>query len=399
MMTEENNNTENNIELQNLAEPAQSEDVNLNIGDLIRNKREEKGLSLKVISQQTKIHIGLLESLEANQFEKLPSKAYVRGFVKSTCKILGIEQELALHLLDVAYEKSESKIKTPVQNQEIKAEAARNTLTTMSETPLETVKSVTASSAVFLTKAAVVVLIVGIVGFNVKNFMEKSSEETETKLPEVLSTLHKKTAPAPKPVVKPEPVVEKPEEPIQVNLIQDKNQKVDVTVNDINLSTISLGEKQFAEEKMDQEKIDELLPAKYRVQPVKGMETIFINASNGDSWLTYKVDDKDIKKFVLRQGRTLFLRGGVIRLFIGNTKSLSVFYNNKPVNISVGAKAGVKNIVLPEELKTKYMAPLFVFQDDGTVMTSDEYLKSNQNKPSSSTTEAQKAPGEKANNL
>lgn len=398
-MTEENNNTENNIELQNLAEPAQSEDVNLNIGDLIRNKREEKGLSLKVISQQTKIHIGLLESLEANQFEKLPSKAYVRGFVKSTCKILGIEQELALHLLDVAYEKSESKIKTPVQNQEIKAEAARNTLTTMSETPLETVKSVTASSAVFLTKAAVVVLIVGIVGFNVKNFMEKSSEETETKLPEVLSTLHKKTAPAPKPVVKPEPVVEKPEEPIQVNLIQDKNQKVDVTVNDINLSTISLGEKQFAEEKMDQEKIDELLPAKYRVQPVKGMETIFINASNGDSWLTYKVDDKDIKKFVLRQGRTLFLRGGVIRLFIGNTKSLSVFYNNKPVNISVGAKAGVKNIVLPEELKTKYMAPLFVFQDDGTVMTSDEYLKSNQNKPSSSTTEAQKAPGEKANNL
>lgn len=399
MMTEENNNTENNIELQNLAEPAQSEDVNLNIGDLIRNKREEKGLSLKVISQQTKIHIGLLESLEANQFEKLPSKAYVRGFVKSTCKILGIEQELALHLLDVAYEKSESKIKTPVQNQEIKAEAARNTLTTMSETPLETVKSVTASSAVFLTKAAVVVLIVGIVGFNVKNFMEKSSDETETKLPEVLSTLHKKTAPAPRPVVKPEPVVEKPEEPIQVNLIQDKNQKVDVTVNDINLSTISLGEKQFAEEKMDQEKIDELLPAKYRVQPVKGMETIFINASKGDSWLTYKVDDKDIKKFVLRQGRTLFLRGGVIRLFIGNTKSLSVFYNNKPVNISVGTKTGVKNIVLPEELKTKYMAPLFVFQDDGTVMTSDEYLKSNQNKPSSSTTEAQKTPGEKANNL
>lgn len=388
MMTEENKNTENNIELQNLAEPAQSEDVNLNIGDLIRNKREEKGLSLKVISQQTKIHIGLLESLEANQFEKLPSKAYVRGFVKSTAKILGIEQELALHLLDLAYSKNESKIKQPVASQEIKAETARNTLTTMTETPLEAVKSVTASSTVFLAKATAVILIVGIVGFNIKNFMEKSTEDTEVKLPEVLTTTNKKKAPAPKPVVKAEPVEVKPEEPIQVNLIQDKNQKVDVTVNDINLATISLGEKQFAEEKMEKEKMDELLPAKYRIQPVKGVETIFLNASEGDSWLTYKVDDKEIKKFVLRQGRTLFLRGSLIRLFIGNTKSLSAFYNNKPVNLSPGSKGGVKNIVLPEELKTKYMAPLFVFLDDGTVVTSDEYLKSNQNKatPTSTTT-------------
>ena len=402
-MTEENNNSDSNIELQNLAEPVQSEDVNLSIGELIRSKREEKGLSLKVISQQTKIHIGLLESLEGNQFDKLPSKAYVRGFVKSTAKILGIDQELALHLLDVAYDKNVSKIKHAVPNQEIKAEAARNTLTTMTETPLEAVKSMTASSTVFLAKATAVILIVGIVGFNIKNFMEKSTEEAEVKLPEVLSTLHKKKAAAPKPVVKAEPVEVKPEEPIQVNLIQDKNQKVDVTVNDINLATISLGEKQFAEETMSKEKMDELLPAKYRIQPTKGVETIFINASEGDSWLTYKVDDKDIKKFVLRQGRTLFLRGNVIRLFIGNTKSLSVFYNNKPVNLAVGTKTGVKNIVLPEELKTKYMAPLFVFQDDGTVVTSDEYLKSNQNKtppaPPAPAAEGPKPQGAKVNNL
>ncbi|AUN96929.1 hypothetical protein C0V70_02165 [Bacteriovorax stolpii] len=403
-MTEENNTPENGIETTPVQETPVHVEPKLTIGQLIKKSREDKGLSLKVISQQTKIHIGLLESLEADEFEKLPSKAYVRGFVKSTSKILGINQEMALELLDTAYAKSAPQMHHPVPNQEMKTEAARNTLSAITTTPLETVKSVTASSTVFLAKSAVVILIVGIVGFNVKNFLEKSSEESEVKLPEVLSTLHKKKAPAPKPVAKVEPVEPKKEEPIQVNLIQDKNPKpAEVTVNDINLSTISIAEKQFAEEKMEKEQYDELLPAKYRIQPTKGQETVFINASEGDSWLTYKVDDKEIKKFVLRQGRTLFLRGSLIRLFVGNTRSLKVFYNNKPVNLTAGAKGGVKNIVLPEEMKTKYMAPLFVFQDDGSVLTSDEYLKVNQKKtptpPPAPAAEAPRTDGRKVNNI
>ena len=382
-MTEENNTEENTINQTPAVEVISTAPAEpaMTIGKLIKTKREERGLSLKVISQQTKIHIGLLENLEADQFEKLPSKTYVRGFIKSTAKILGLDQDFALHLLDMAYDKNNSATKNPVQNQEMKTETARNTLTSMAATPLETVKSVTASSTVFLAKSAVVILIVGIVGFNIKNFMDKPTDDEEVKLPEVMTTLHKKKAPAPKPVVKVPEQVAKPEVPIQVNLIQDKNQKVDVTVNDINLQTISLGEKQFVDDNsMSAERMNELFPAKYRIQSPKGTETIFINASEGDSWLTYKVDDKDIKKYVLRQGRTLFLRGSVIRLFIGNTKSLKAFYNNKPINLASGNK-GVKNIVLPEELKTKYMAPLFVFQDDGSVVTSDEYLKAHQGKP------------------
>lgn len=400
----ENNTDETKTEETNLTEhttqvAAPVVDESMTIGRLVKTKREEKGLSLKVISQQTKIHIGLLECLEADQFDKLPSKTYVRGFIKSTSKILNMDQELALHLLDMAYAKKENKTATFIPNKEMRTETARNTLSAIASTPLETVKSVTASSSLFLAKTAVVVLIVGVVGFNVKNFMEKSSDEAEIKLPEVLTTLHRKRDPAPKPAPKPAVVEPKIEEPIQVNLIQDKNQKnTDVTVNDINLKTISIGEKQYVEDtSMSEEAQKELLPAKYRIQPVKGTETVFINASEGESWLTYKVDDKEIKKFVLRQGRTLFLSGKVIRLFLGNTHSLKVFHNNKLINLNATNKSGVKNLVIPEELKTKYLSPLFVFQDDGTVVTSDDFLKENQAKaktpPPAPAAEATKAPG------
>jgi cytoskeleton protein RodZ len=375
MTTEENeNNTTQEIPTEIVAEATQ-----LTIGQLIKKKREEKNLSLKVISHQTKIHIGLLESLEADQLEKLPSKAYVRGFIKSTTKILGIDYNMALGLLDAAYEKNAPKFTHSNPNQEMKTETARNTLSAIASTQLDTVRSVTASSGLFIAKIIGIVVVVGIVGFNVKNYIERPSDETEIKLPEVLTTLQKKKAPAPKPVVKPVPVEAKVEEPIEINIIQDKNQKVDVTVKDISLKTISLGEKQFAEDTTTSEEAKkEFLPAKYRVQPVKGVESVFINAVDGDSWLTYKVDDKDIKKYVLRQGRTLYLRGETVRLFLGNTYSLKVFYNNKLLNLAVGNKTGVKNLVFPEELKTKYMSPLFVFQDDGTVITSDDFLKANQ---------------------
>jgi cytoskeleton protein RodZ len=352
------------------------------IGEYLRQKREEKGLSLKFISQQTKIHIGLLENLETNQLDKLPSKTYIRGFVKSTTKLLGLNQEYTLKLLDQTYSQNKPLVVAETPNIEMRNETARNTLSAMTTTHLETVRSVTASSGVFLAKSAVVIIIVGVIGFNVKNFLNRMPEEDEVKLPEVLTTLHQKQkAPAPKPVEKALPAETTPSEPIEINLIQDKNQKNNVVVNNINLQTISIGEKQFVEDNsMTVEQISELLPAKYRIVPTKGIETLFLNASEGDSWLTYKVDDKEIKKFVLRQGRTLFLRGAVIRLFIGNTKTLKAFHNNKPVNLSVNNKSGVKNIVLPEELKTKFMAPLFVFLEDGTVVTSDQYIKENQTK-------------------
>lgn len=354
------------------------------IGELLRSKREEKGLNLKTISQQTKIHMGLLEHLENNDLAKLPSKTYVRGFVKSAAKILGINQEVALEVLEATYNRDHKSLKkAEVPNLEMRNEAARNTLSAITATPLEAVKSVTISSSAFLAKIAVVLLIVGVVGFNIKNLMDRSAEE-RMKLPQVLSTIHQKMKPAPRvvaPKVAPKPEAETAKaNPIQVNIIQDKketNQKTELTIKDVNLKNISLGEKQFTEDtSVDKDKLEEIFPARYRVNPAKGVETVFINAVDGDSWITYKVDDKEIKKYVLRQGRTVFMRGEKIRLFLGNTKSVKVFYNNKLLNLN--AKGSVKNLVFPEELKTKYMSPLFIFQKDGSVVTSDEYIKSNE---------------------
>ena len=382
-MIEENNYENASETTSQISEEISDSLSDITIGQLLKSKREARGLNLKTISQQTKVLIGLLEHLENDELEKLPSKTYVRGFVKSTAKILGINQEVALDALDYTYNRSKTttKIEKP-QNVEIQNEAARNTLSTMSSTPLEAVKSISASSLVYLAKIFGTLLVVAVIGFNARTLIEKSSEE-KIKLPEVLTTNHLRSKPAPKieetKLEVKTPQVEKTTEPMTINLIQDKkdpNQKSEMVINDVSLKTVSIAEKQFVDDtSIPADKIEEIFPSRYKVLPSKGVENIYINATEGDSWITYKIDEKEIKKFVLRQGRTLFLRGEKIRLFIGNSRVLKIFYNNKPITLN--AKTNVKNVVFPEELKTKYLNPLFVFQKDGSVVTSEEYVKLN----------------------
>ncbi len=63
------------------------------------------------------------------------------------------------------------------------------------------------------------------------------------------------------------------------------------------------------------------------------------------------------------------------------------------MSLPTNDKTTVRNIVVPEEMKTKFMAPLFVFQPDGSVVTSEDYVKLNQEKkPAATTAPAATAP-------
>lgn len=358
----------------------------LTIGKLLKQKRVEKDLTIKVISQQTKIHLILLENLENDRFDKLPSKTYLRGFVKSCAKLLQIDQEYALELLEKSYHSKH----TPDKEEKItitKAKANSFPIANPDSVSKEKAPAINVESVGAFLKVSLFIAIGVVFAFNVKNFFKNGEEKEVEKLPEVLTAFSQKNK---NPLIKKEniapakPLESKVEEPLKINIIDAKKemQNSEVVVQDVSLKKISSIEKQFTlEPTPTKEELETLLPERFRVAKTKGTETLFINAVNGDSWVTYKVDDKEIKKFVLRQGRTLFLRGGVIRLFIGNTKNVKMFYNNDLVRPSSNQDSKLpksdekKNIVLPEELKTKYMSPLFVFQKDGSVVTSDSLIE------------------------
>ncbi len=61
------------------------------IGEKLREARESKGLTLQEISEQTKIRLVYLQAIENGDFDKLPGKVYVKGFIRSYATMVEID--------------------------------------------------------------------------------------------------------------------------------------------------------------------------------------------------------------------------------------------------------------------------------------------------------------------
>ncbi len=65
-------------------------------GGKFKHERELRGFSLMHVAQVTKIPSRTLERLEAGKFDELPAEVFVRGFVGSYARVLGMNAEEAV---------------------------------------------------------------------------------------------------------------------------------------------------------------------------------------------------------------------------------------------------------------------------------------------------------------
>ena len=62
----------------------------------LRAGRAQRGMSLDDVARVTKIQTRILERLEAGSFDGLPAEVFVRGFVKSVARCVGLDEDEAL---------------------------------------------------------------------------------------------------------------------------------------------------------------------------------------------------------------------------------------------------------------------------------------------------------------
>ena len=67
---------------------------NKGLGPLLKGKREEMGLSHEQIAQTTKIRPHILRALEEEDWDALPSSAFVKGFLRSYARSLGLDEDV-----------------------------------------------------------------------------------------------------------------------------------------------------------------------------------------------------------------------------------------------------------------------------------------------------------------
>ena len=71
-----------------------------NFGSYLKHERELRGFSLEDIAIKTKISIHFLQALENNQFDDLPEKVFIKGYVRSFARIIGSDEHEMLNAFD-----------------------------------------------------------------------------------------------------------------------------------------------------------------------------------------------------------------------------------------------------------------------------------------------------------
>lgn len=66
------------------------------IGELLRTAREQRGIPLRQISDETRISIRYLEAIESNDYKRLPGGIFNRSFVRAYARCIGFDEKEAV---------------------------------------------------------------------------------------------------------------------------------------------------------------------------------------------------------------------------------------------------------------------------------------------------------------
>lgn len=79
----------------------------IGIGRMLKEARLQKGFSLEEMHEKTHISLDYLQALEEEQFSKLPSPFYARGFLRAYARSLRVDPQVLLEKYEVHVMKRE----------------------------------------------------------------------------------------------------------------------------------------------------------------------------------------------------------------------------------------------------------------------------------------------------
>lgn len=372
----------------------------MHIGDYLKAKREETKLSLEKVSQKTKINLNILRSLEANDFQSLPSPAYVKGFVMSYARVVGLNSDEVIHKLEYSYltiigkpfpalnhTRNLRSMPEPVVESATKTEKKETTPEDIlnHEEAIEKRKKVVVPSLVF---AGVIITFIGLYQIVTKTVEDEANNKEEKPYGATFAP-SSELAEINKPVAEKKDEVESSttSEAATVSAkdsTKDANGKVSTEVAPEPAKTVrrNFPKKDFRKistrlfvvmNEAPENQDEKVLPSRIKSAFNREMENIYIVATEGNTWLSYQVDNSPIESVILEKGKDLFLQGKEVLMFLGNVKVTKIFYQNRLIDAPT--PTGFKSLIFPESQNSKHVLPLFPKAADDILYTAEEYQK------------------------
>jgi len=277
------------------------------IGNLLRDEREKQGLSYAHVSEITMVRQPVLEAMENESWDKLPSPVFISGFVRSYARTLGLDEEKVMALYQ---ETGPVKISSPK--------------------PLsEPAKS---------KKVSFIMLVFLLLAMSSFYFLWKghSIREDPVVIPKKLSTVE----------IEPKKL-EKMQESHNNTMIEPPS-KLDQTDSDIEIIDDSDLIKKAPEVLEEDNK-----PIKYTT-PVESTEIIapelILKAIiREETWVKIFIDDKDPREYIFQPGRRFqWTAKKGFELMIGNAAGIDLVLNGEEVEKPT-TSGRVVHVTIPED--------------------------------------------------
>jgi cytoskeleton protein RodZ len=110
-------------------------------GELLKNERLNKNLSVQDVAQALKLSSKIVNSIEAGDTASLPAKTFVRGFVKSYAQLLKLDTDSVLRQFQEEMGSTTPLPKTPPPTQ---SSSRAESFKTSKPTPKQTAQNYTA---------------------------------------------------------------------------------------------------------------------------------------------------------------------------------------------------------------------------------------------------------------
>lgn len=359
------------------------------LGGYLKQKRIDKNYTLEKLSQKTKISVNILKALEADDYAKVPSAAYIKGFVTSYAKVLGTPLDEVINKMEYTYLNVLGK-PFPALNHTKNMIKPNNSGTVHNKENVPTPHDVIVSGDSIMenTKSILPIIIFGFIillfigGYKLISSVVES-EVTDHKIKDMGPKIESSSAIAIKPtkveeVKKEEAVGENssttPAPPAEIEKKAEPKPTPELVRNFPTVEFKKVKSKLFSIRTEAPENNDEtLIPKQIKDSINSDMQNIYIKAIDGNTWLSYKIDANPIESVIISKGTDLFLQGNEIRIFLGNVNVTRIFYNN--YLLETPTKNGVKSLIFPEESNSKFQLPLFPKAKDDILYTAEDYVK------------------------
>jgi cytoskeleton protein RodZ len=332
--------------------PQKKED-SLSLGKYLEQKRIEIGFSIKQISIETKISERILENLEKENFQSLPKKVYLKGFIKNYCKVLKVSDQQAQSLLEKNFHQN---LTTP----NIEGRFSNHDETESSKNKL-------------FIGAAFLAIVFG--SYGIYQALTKTPEkEGQVKIKTVtLSSDTPLHAPSNETIISENELDQsvisvKKDEPVEKEPEDNK---------ELEDSTITFKPFPNSNYKVDSSKDSDFINDNFSetllYEKSNFSERIIVKATGGETWLAYqKKESGEVIQKILKDDQELMILSNEASLVLGNSNVVTLYHNDRI--LKVASSNGIRSLVFPKSASKNYKLPLFYY-NEGKQFVSSKAVK------------------------